>query len=144
MAKLSVHGAEVGRIEFNTSAKAYMADGVVLKNDGFGWKVYAKLKAGIPAQQAYESLATKQREFIAARPALAAYRKGLHELAGLSKRWKLHAAVQAMPDDADGLWAEACDGYSDNVSADVSEVARLCALYNAAMREMQAFGSKLD
>jgi hypothetical protein len=40
MAKLSAHGKEVGRINYTTYAKAYMQDGVVLKNEGHGWKVY--------------------------------------------------------------------------------------------------------
>ena len=138
MAKLSVHGAEVGRIEFNTTAKAYMSDGVILKNAGFGWKRFAKVKPGFTPQSAFQYASERQAQFLAERPALAAYRKELHEMAGLCKRWKLHTAVAMMPDDCDGVWSEACDGYGDNVSADVSEVARLCDLYLAAMAEMEA------
>jgi hypothetical protein len=43
-----------------------------------------------------------------------------------------------MPDDCDGVWSEACDGYGDNVSADVDEVAQLCALYKLALSESDA------
>ena len=42
-------------------------------------------------------------------------------------------AVTMMPDDADGVWSEACDGYGDNVHADVDDVAKLCALYRTAL-----------
>jgi hypothetical protein len=57
----------------------------------------------------------------------------LHELCGLNKRWKLHAAVQMMPDDPDGVWSEACDGYGDNVHADIDDVAKLCMVYRLAI-----------
>ena len=59
----------------------------------------------------------------------------LHDLAGLGKAWKLNSAVELMPDDPDGVWSEACDGYGDNVHADVSEIVELCGLYRAALRE---------
>ena len=66
MAKLSSHGAEVGRIEFATSAKAYMADGKILKNIGFGWKLYGKCK--VEPAAAYTAAVEKQRQFLTARP----------------------------------------------------------------------------
>ena len=37
MAKLSAHGAEVGRVEYIGKVKAYFADGKVLVNHGQGW-----------------------------------------------------------------------------------------------------------
>lgn len=47
----------------------------------------------------------------------------------------MHAAVQMMPGDPDGVWSEACDGYGDNVSADVDDVVALCRAYKVAMME---------
>ena len=46
-----------------------------------------------------------------------------------------------MPDDPDGVWSEACDGYGDNISADVDEVAALCELYKLAENEQRALKS---
>lgn len=138
MAKVSAHGREIGTIEFLTKAKRYMSDGVILKNLGFGWKIHGKVKPGIDPVQAYESAKAKQAKNLALRPAFAAYRKELHNMAGLCKRWKLHAAVELMPDDYDGVWSEACDGYGGNVSADVDEVGNLCRLYSAAVAEQGA------
>ena len=135
MAKLSAHGKEIGRVTFTTFAKAYMADGAILKNSGDGWKRYAKVKDGITPQQAYERQLRAQEEFLAARPCMAAYRKELHAMAGLGKAWKLHTAIQLLGDDVDGIWSEACDGYGDNVHADVDDVANLARLYSAAMEE---------
>jgi hypothetical protein len=139
MAKCSAHGTEIGTIYKSTSAKRYMSDGVILKNIGFGWKLYGKVKPGIDPKDAYSRAKTKYDEALALRPNLAAYIKELHDMAGLSKRWKLHAAVSLMPDDYDGVWSEACDGYNDNVSASVDEISHLCRLYQAAMAEAESY-----
>ena len=135
MAKLSANGVEVGTIYTLRAAKRYMSNGVVLKNIGFGWKRHGKLKAGFTPEQAYALALENQTKALAARPAFAAYRKELHSMTGLCNRWKLHTAVELMPDDCDGVWSEACDGYGDNVSADVDEVGNLCRLYLNAMAE---------
>ena len=141
MAKLSAHGAEIGRIEFTTSVKAYMADGKVLKNSGFGWKLSGRVKDGLTPEQAFANAMRQQAEFISVRPCLKAYREALADMAGLSKRWKLHSAIQLLGDDFDGVWSEACDGYGDNVSASCEEVANVCRLYAAAMLEQTALKS---
>lgn len=138
MAKLSSHGREIGRVVYTTSIKAYFEDGKVLKNAGFGWKVAGKVKPEFTPASAFENASRRQAELLEKRPALAAYRKELHALAGISKRWKLHAAIELMPEDADGVWSEVCDGYSDNVHADVNEIDALCRLYLAACAEMKA------
>lgn len=135
MAKVSAHGTEVGTIHFLTYAKRYMSDGVVLKNIGFGWKIHGKVKPGVTPEQAFNNAADRVRAYRAERPAYSAYRAALHSMAGLSKRWKLHQCVELMPDDADGVWSEACDGYGDNVHADIDEVSILCELYKASLRE---------
>lgn len=143
MAKLSAHGSVIGTIEFTSTAKRYMSDGVVLRNHGMGWKLAGKVKAGITPDQAYKNAAAHQSEYMATRPAFAAYRRELHAMAGLCKRWKLHTAVQLMPDDCDGVWSEACDGYGDNVHASVDEVAALCWMYIAACDEQKAVKAEL-
>jgi hypothetical protein len=35
------------------------------------------------------------------------------------------------------VWSEACDGYGDNVSADVEDCVELCRLYRAALEESE-------
>jgi hypothetical protein len=138
MAKLSAHGrTEIGTLYSLRSAKRYMSDGTVLKNHGFGWKVHGKLKPGIAPIEAFESAKRKQSETLLARPMFAAYRAELHAMTGMCNRWKLHAAVELMPDDCDGVWSEACDGYGDNVHADVDEIRKLCQLYKSALKESQ-------
>jgi hypothetical protein len=135
MAKISAHGIEIGTIEYTSKAKRYMSDGVILVNIGFGWKIYGKIKDGATPNAAFQVAKEKQRILLAGRPAFSAYRKLLHDMAGLSKRWKLHAAVELLHDDPDGVWSEACDGYSDNVHADLDEVCELCRAYQAAITE---------
>jgi hypothetical protein len=141
MAKLSAHGQEIGTVYFNASAKRYMSDGAVLKNNGLGWKIGARLKPGA-VTEAYNAQVEKQKVELARRPAVAAYRRELHALAGLSKRWRLHMAVSLMPDDPDGAWSEACDGYGDNCAADIDEVVHLCMLYRLARDETSALRGK--
>ena len=138
MAKCSVHGVEIGTIYKLTSARRYMSDGVVLKNGGFGWKLAGKVKSGIDPADAYQRAKARYDEALCANPDAAAYRKELHAMAGLGKRWKLHMAIEAMPDDCDGVWSEACDGYGDNIHADVDEVGALCRLYLAASAAAKA------
>jgi len=36
-----------------------------------------------------------------------------------------------------GVWAECCNGYSENVHADIDEISELCALYVEALNEMK-------
>lgn len=135
MAKLSAHGQEVGTIYGLTGAKRYMSDGKILKNSGFGWKLWRKCKPEVSPAEAYQRATERQESFFRERPHYAAYRKALHDLAGLCKRWKLHSAIQMMPDDCDGVWSEACDGYGDNIHADLNEIAELCQLYRIAEKE---------
>jgi hypothetical protein len=139
MAKLSSYGRTmVGEVEYIRKSKRYMSDGTVLKNIGFGWKVAGKVKAGYTPQQAFEMAKASHDKTLAERPALSAFRQAIHDACGLSKRWKLVAAIELMPDDADGVWSEACDGYGDNVHLDIDEVSELCRLYAACMAEGRA------
>ena len=136
MAKLSAHGrTEIGTVKRLTSSKRYMSDGTILKNAGFGWKILSKVKPSSTPQEAFAKSAANQARALAENPAYAEYYNALHGMAGLSKRWKLHAAIELMPEDCDGVWSEVCDGYGDNVRADVDEVGELCRLYLAALAE---------
>lgn len=133
MAKICAHGQIVGTLEYITHAKRYMSDGVILKNHGNGWKLAGKVKQHATPQEAYDRGAAGLAEQLANKPHAAAYRKALFDMAGLSKRWKIHTAIGMMPDDADGVWSEVCDGYGDNVHADLDDVVELCMLYRVMM-----------
>jgi hypothetical protein len=136
MAKLSVHGEEIGRLHYSTFSEAYFIDGKVLRNDGSGWKLRGKMKEGFDIREHFAKNQKKQNDFLAKFPATAKYRKMLRDLGG-SKRWKLHTAIEIMPDDPDGVWSETCDGYGDNCSASIEEVCKLCELYQLAISERQ-------
>ena len=132
MAKLSAHGKEIGRIEGLTRTRAYFSDGKILRNDGFGWKLFAKFKPDVDPVEGFARAKAAFETKLKDNPAAAEYRRQLHDLACVSKRWKLHAAVTMMPDDPDGVWSEACDGYGDNISADLDEIVSLCRAYKVA------------
>lgn len=144
MAKISAHGTEIGTIYKLTSAKRYMTDGVILKNIGFGWKLGGRVKPGLDPNAAFLASSSRIEAALSARPDFAAYRKMLHDMAGLSKRWKLHSAVTMMSNDPDGVWSEACDGYGDNVHADVDECTELCRLYRLALSELPQIEKTTD
>ena len=133
MAKLSAHGAIIGTVDYLTKSNRYMSDGHVLQNAGFGWKLYKKLKPGVDPATAYQNARKRLADKLEQNPAAAEYRAALHAVAGLNKRWRLNQTISMMPDDPDGVWSTACDGW-DGVSADIDEVVRLCRAYNAACR----------
>ena len=135
MAKLSAHGTEIGRLVFTAYTKAYMSDGKILKNYGDGWKLSAKLKAGVDMGDYFKKCQDRLVEWSIANPEAAAYKKALHNLTSQSNRSKLHISIQLMPDDADGVWCECCDGWSGNIHADLDEIAELCQLYLAIPRK---------
>lgn len=134
MAKVSAHGKIIGTVDLTTYAKRYMSDGKILKNQGFGWKIGGTLKPGISPEQAYANQLQHQKDWRAANPDAAAYRDALHALCGINKRWKLHTAIQMMPEDPDGVWSDVCDGYGDNVHADIDDIVQICRLYCIAAR----------
>ena len=139
MAKISAHGDIIGTLYFLTSAKRYMSDGHILKNAGFGWKLYSKVKADIAPVDAFNRALARQKEDSILNPGYHAYKIALHDLCGLAKRWRVHSAITAMPDDYDGVWSTVCDTYShESISADVDEIAILCRLYSAAIAERQS------
>lgn len=138
MATLQAHGSKVGQVDYLTYSLAVMSDGIVLRNQGFGWKRYATIKTGHTPEQSYEHISTIQAVALDTYPHLRNYRRALHELAGLSKRWKIHTAVELNPDDPDGVWSEVADGYGDNVHATVEEIVELCQLYKLYLAEKKA------
>ena len=131
MAKLSDHGTEIGRLVFTAYSKAYMSDGKILKNYGDGWKLSAKLKPGVSPEDYFKKCQAKLIEWAIANPEAAAYKKALHNLTSQSNRSKLAISVQLMPNDADGIWSDCCDGCAGNIHADLDEISELCQLYLA-------------
>lgn len=134
MAKLSAYGRiEIGTVNKLISSKRYMSDGTVLENKGFGWKVFGKIKNGFTPEECFAKASANQAQVLSDNPDYANYYRALHKMAGLSKRWKLHASISLMPEDCDGVWSEVCDCYGDKVYADIDEIAAICRLYLAAM-----------
>jgi hypothetical protein len=138
MARLSKHGSELGRIHLVVKTAAYMSDGSILVNEGFGWRLTHKIKSGYTPADVYARRLELQQQADRDYPAAAAYRRELHRLAGMSVRWKLHGAVKLMPNDPDGVWGEACDCYGAKASASLAEVIELCRLYEAKRAEWMA------
>lgn len=136
MAKIKAHGYEIGTLEYTDYNKRYMSDGVVLINRGSGWKIHGKVKEGHNIRDVYEKALAKQIQAKVQFPCSFEYRKQLHDLAPISKRWVLHSAVKANPQDPDGVWSDVCDGVW-NVHADIDEIVMLCRFYLLAVKELK-------
>src|SRR5574340_10382 len=129
MAKLSAHGIELDRREYPSGRVAVMSDGKILRNQGFGWKLWKRVKPGVDPK-VYAEDARKRYE---ARPAVFhEYMRELINAADLEHRYRLHTAVSLLPNDPDGVWSEVNDTYS-GYSIDLDDCLKLCRLYEAAM-----------
>lgn len=131
MAVLRKHGGEVGRVTLVRYVKAYMADGVILRNYGDGWKLGGKVKPGVTPEEAY---AAQVRALGEAWPEWQTYRNAILQAApNVQKRNMLHLAITMMPGDPDGVWSEVTDTIGGPyLQMDVGEIAELCRLFSAA------------
>lgn len=137
MAKLSAHGAEIGRIEYPHMRLAYMTDGAVLRDSGDGWKLYRRVKEGVNPQQAYRAKLEARKTAVQRNPCYALYLEKLCKLAGsLECRARLHLMIEIMPTDPDGIWSELADGYDDMSRKigriEVEDLNAVCGLYRNA------------
>ena len=135
MAKLSAHGHELGRIELTTSILAYMSDGHILRHDGTNWHLYKRVKAGFDPMKVFEKAKKRADEILTQRPALAEYHRQLKEVAGRQNVARLHALVELLDDDIDGLWSEIHDVLDRAASTSVEEVRDLVRAYQAVIAE---------
>jgi hypothetical protein len=133
MAKLSAHGTELARRETPTARIAVMTDGNILKNYGYGWKLWRRVKQGVdPAEYA-----RKFNERTAAiMPEVRTYIDALVDTCDLEHRGRLHTAISLMPTDPDGVWSEMDDwsGYS----IDLDDIVRCCRLYQVCEEAIKA------
>jgi hypothetical protein len=104
MATLSKNGLEVGRVEYLDHVVSIRSNGNVLRNNGFGWKRWRKVKGGLLPEHAL----ARRQELMAKRceacPNYAQQRKVLLRF-GLEKRQRIIAALDTLGDDIDGVWA---------------------------------------
>jgi hypothetical protein len=128
MATLKKHGSLLGKAHYLTFDVAYMSDGHNLKNGGYGWRRHKRWKAGADIQAAVKSSLALHAAREQSMPLWCEYRRQLHAACPLSLRWKMHATIQLMPDDADGVWST-MDDFQHHFG--VGEIIRLCAAYRA-------------
>jgi hypothetical protein len=136
MAKLSAHDV-IGKIDYMYKTIAYCEDKKVLVNYGDGYKVYGKIKPDIMPIDAYNQALKKQAEFLKNHPCYNNYRKFLHSLSGLNKRFMIHQAVKELHNDSDSLFSS-FDDFSWSSSyphLELDDCAELCKLYNTMITE---------
>jgi len=134
MATLKAHGELIGKVDVISKVKAYMSDGTILVNHGFGWKVGPALKAGVDIRTAYAHQVEFQRRALADRPAYSRWHDEIVKAAGIGNRWMLINAIEAMPEDPDGVWSTLEDHW-DAPKLDLDELVGLCRTYLAMLEE---------
>lgn len=138
MAKLSAHGAELGRLERIQDKIAYMSDGKVLRNfSGHGWKLWKKVKAEYTPQQAWEMARANYENKLRENPFYADFRNAMHELVSFEDRARVMTTMELLVDDVDGCWSELNDGYN-SLDLSLDDVARLCNACKAWQEEARA------
>lgn len=141
MATLSKHGEKIGEIEYIHSKIAVMSDGKLLKNSGYGWKLWHKCKPDCTPQQAYEArLAALERRMDAC-PAWAEFRQLMRAEFSFTHRGLVHTIIDSMPQDPDGCWSELND-YA-NIPVDIDTMVKLCQLWTEAEKELKAYKANL-
>jgi len=134
MAKLSAHGTELYRLKVVKYEQSYRSDGYVLRNYGNGWKVRGTVKESTTPLQAANRARNRANEKRAALPAYRKFRNAACQYA-LKKRSFAMMAIEANPDDSDGVWSDLDDWYETRSYFSFDDIEELCKLYNAAIDE---------
>jgi len=132
MANLKNHGSLIGKIEYLTYTTAYMSDRHILKNYGQGWKLYRKVKAELNPRDIYLKNLAKVTERESLYPLSKEYKHKLIKYSGL-QRSIVHAAIESMSDDPDGIYSAFDYDYKINLT--IEECTELCKLYQLAIAQ---------
>lgn len=134
MAKLKSHGTELYRFKAAGYELAYMSDKTVLKNYGYGWKIYAKVTSDPiqHAQKVAQSAVGKRRKY----PAYSRFMDCIL-IYPLKLRVMLVNLLTDLPNDPDGIFSELDDAWEFRGRLTCQDCAELCRLYNQAIIEQK-------
>jgi len=133
MAALKHHGTELLRLEMGSYRKAYMSDGAILRDCGGGWKKWGKVKSHINLADHIAKTKAFYENVTPDRYHRNAYRVHMiTEFPCLETRVMVHATLEMLANDIDGVWSELEDR---GAQQSLEDVRKLCELYEAACRE---------
>jgi len=136
MAVLSKHGSELYRYEGITFRLSFRTDGNIMRNNGNGWKLWKRCKAGVdPAEYA-----ERQREYHLQKdrenPGFVRFRALMQELVPFQARYWVQTAIQHLPDNPDGVYTELSESslrYTDyDPELSIDDCVDLCQAYKVA------------
>lgn len=143
MAKLSAGGrTQLLQWERPTARFRLMSDGVTLRNAGYGWKVWRRIKRGVPVEELFrkrQELLEQQRH---ERPDFHEYADTLAKMVSLKLRGYVHSAVSMLPDDADGVYSELVDHSPVGDALSFEDCEDLCWKFRMALREAEKLRSQ--
>jgi len=115
-----------------------MSDGTVLKNTGYGWKVYGKVKDGVSPVEAADRARTRFDNMKNERPALANYVKLFKQIEPSLKRRSLVSMVlDYAGDDIDGAWSDLDDSYETRGQYTLDDLYELYRARQAVKAEIE-------
>ena len=135
MATLSKHG-EYKVFKGTLNNYAYCSDGNVLRNQGFGWKLWKKLKKDVDWLESFNR-AVKNLEEKEKNP-VNKFRMDFSDLLvklvpSLKNRQLVMTSIELMPDDPDGLFSTLDDYYETRNILSLDDCCKLCNSYKLAI-----------
>lgn len=141
MAVLSKHGIELFRIDDLTCRISFRSDGQIMRDNGSGWKLWKRLKAGVDAAEYADRHRAKWEAADKAQPFYCAFRDLLAELVPFKARHWVCVGLQTLPDDPDGLCVELQESglrYSEaDPDLSLDDCCKLCEAYRLMQRERE-------
>lgn len=140
MAVLSKHGTELYRVDRLTDRLSFRSDGQIMRDSGAGWKLWKRLKPGVNAVDYAERTRRSHEENDREYPDNAEFRETLCRMVVFKCRFHVLTAIQAMPDDPDGICVELEDYFQYSHPApelDLDDCVLLCRLYRQALAERE-------
>jgi hypothetical protein len=136
MANLSAHGTELDRFEYATCRVVVMSDGAILRDRGDGFRTYRKVNPKLTPRKSAVLRRLSYNARMAACPTWELYIMALRKEAGtLKNRGELHAIIQLMPHDPDGIWSTMEDA-GEGGGRSLDDICNLCELYVEGNKEV--------
>lgn len=131
MARLKSHGNHI-IIACTLTKYAYCEDRHILRNQGWGWKLWRKLKTDIDYKEAAQRHKDNRKRNFDENPVKAHFMDLLCKLCpSLEKRQFVYTALELLSNDPDGMYSELDDNWHTRGYLDFDDVQSLCRAYNA-------------
>lgn len=129
------HGGLVKQMESMLYSKAFCADGVILRDDGEGWRSWRRLKGAYTVEDGIRLAEARVEKRRVHEPRWFEFRSVMLEVApSITERMKLFNVLNALSDDPDGLYT-AIQDEGASLEIDQQDAEDLCTKFEAYRAE---------